>query len=447
MFHYIFMDANILNKQGYDLDHSDPPDHKAALKCFLQAAELGHEVAMANVALFYRLGRGCKKSYSKSFQFSLKAAQAGHVESIWRVGWHYRVGVGVAMDPTACFTWGEKAAQQNHVLGFEAMGWCYKHGIGCQKNQEESLKWYTKAAEGGHVNSMSHVAWILAHGSAKVRNLPKAVIWYERAAKEKDIYSMIQLADYYEEGTGGVTVDPCHAFDLRYEAAHLAEIPSDPLETGLTDNVRGMAYFDLASCYHFATGCVKDQKEARVWYHKAAALGDGRAWFRLARLARQRGDLENSTLWFEKSSEIVSPRQCCAKLELGLLVKSGKAVLRENKWTACKSVVPYRVRDRKLVVKLLKDAAEMKCEAAARALGILYEYGNLVPKNLSTAFSWYLRSASRSDSKKAVEDLVDCYTQGIGCEIDLWRVKALQALPAFPGPAFCELGQCEAQSI
>jgi len=67
---------------GYAGGHGQPPDHTAAAKWFLRAAEQGYAPAQYNLGSLYEKGRGLPQDYTEAAKWYLKAAEQGNKDAI-----------------------------------------------------------------------------------------------------------------------------------------------------------------------------------------------------------------------------------------------------------------------------------------------------------------------------------------------------------------------------
>ncbi len=417
------------NQEGYNLDHGVDckVDHEKALQYFIQGARHGHTEAAANVALFYRIGRGCTIDLAKSFQFCLQAARQGHEDCMAWLVWHYRRGKGVEKDLVQCFFWSQKGAQMEKVWGYRQMGFCYLHGQGCPKKYKLSVEWYIKGAHAGDVDSMAKLGWFYEEGHGVPQDYKEAFRWYEQAAKHNDIYAMTSLATLYEEGHG-CEKDLRMAFTWSLKAGQATD---QNKEEHISPRTRMNAYYELAERYRLGTGCEPHLGAALIWHEKASDLGDGRALHKMGMIYIRTKEYKKAQDVLTRSSKISSPNDHCAMMQLAWMIEEGFTHQDQDR----------RTRN-KLALATYEQAAHMGCANACRALAISYETGDIVEKDKKKAYEWYMQ-AVKEHSLDALDDMIDCYKSGVGCEKDEKLVSIFQKVKTLvQNPKWVECSIC-----
>lgn len=97
-------------------DHSENKEYDQALKCFRQAAKLGHAGAQYTLGLWYDSGQGVQKDLQQAIYWYRKAAEKGHDDAQNMLGFHYEIGLGVEEqdDYQLAVYWYRKAAEQGN---------------------------------------------------------------------------------------------------------------------------------------------------------------------------------------------------------------------------------------------------------------------------------------------------------------------------------------------
>jgi TPR repeat protein len=109
---------------------------------------------------------------------------------------------------------------------------------------------------------------------------------YRGCAADGDNFSIIALAQYYEQGIGGVAKNPAKVVELFKRVA---------LSSRQAYRSDGMLYYGLALYYGYGT--VRDQAEGLAWLHRAADAGAPEAQAFLALLAA--GTIPSQSHYFE----------------------------------------------------------------------------------------------------------------------------------------------------
>ncbi len=125
-------------------------DFGAAVKCFLQAAELGDVEAQCYLGFCFMYGQGVEKDEAKSLSWFLKAAAQGNVGAEYCLGGAYYLGRGVAKDFSAAVKWWRKAGEHGNADAQFSLAGCFEKGEGVMQNYVEAYKWARRAAAQGH---------------------------------------------------------------------------------------------------------------------------------------------------------------------------------------------------------------------------------------------------------------------------------------------------------
>ena len=200
-----------------------------------------------------------------------------------------------------------------------------------------------------------------------------------RAADAGDAGAMGDLANCYTVGTGGVDVDLIEAFRWRKRAFE-APAPS------------AVAYFNLAQCYYFGRGTLKDPVEAVRLYKIAAEMGYAKSQYNLG-ICLQHGDgtpcnpVEAYT-WLKRAADAGHAGAQCG---VGFALKNGHGV----------------DEDKALGVVYYRRSADQGIATAMYNLGNCYAQGAGVPRDPSLAVLWLKRAidAGQPDAKNVLAAL------------------------------------------
>jgi hypothetical protein len=213
----------------------------------------------------------------------------------------------------------------------------------------------------------------------------------QTAAEKGDAKAEYELARHYASGNG-VAKDPIKAADYMRRAAD-----------------QGFAYAktDLGSFYARGIGVKKDLHEAFQWYGKAARDGDALGQYCLG-FCYVNGsgvatNVDEGIQWWRKSAE---SGQAEAQDALGKLCMNRGPVNDTNHINYAEAA------------KWLHKAADQDFVPAMNNLGVLYQMGWGVDKNLEEAVRWY-RTAAEKGEPKAQANLGLMYQDGSGVGADL----------------------------
>jgi TPR repeat protein len=418
--------------QGVNLclgDNGVIQDYRAAYRCFLRSAELGHAQSQLWVAREYRrnlysvfqpsqtmairwLERACaqgnaeaakelaelfqekvnQREAARKFAEIAKMARTDEPDAIFRLGQCFFLGKGVSLDPQKAVSLFIQAAEKGHAAAQYALAERFEYGRGAEPDLTEAAKWYRLAAEQGHTEAQTALGILLAEGNGIPRNEPEAVRWYREAACRRNKTAQFNLAGCYYEGRG-VPQDFQEARKLWLSLA----------DGGHTDAQNQLGVMCLRG-----EGYPQDACEAAQWFKKAADKHNSEAAFNLAgllvkgrgvrrdvgtaaryyRLSAERGD-KQALHWLESLAESGFP---FAQLNLGRLYEEDEFAL---------DVIgehPVK-RHHATAMKLIRAAASSGFAEAQFALSEIYligdTFGGKIPANPAAGVKWLRRAAEQ----------------------------------------------------
>lgn len=108
-------------------------------------------------------------------------AQAGDPIAQLSLATKYMYGDEVARDAEQAFSWYLKAAEQGVAPG--SVGYMYATGSGVAQNDHEAAKWYAKGAEQGDAVSQVNLARYYEHGTGVEQDHEKALALYKASCE------------------------------------------------------------------------------------------------------------------------------------------------------------------------------------------------------------------------------------------------------------------------
>ena len=358
-------------------------------------------------------------------------------------------------------------AEQGDAKAQYKLGRCYAKGLGVDKDWVEAVKWYRMAAEQGDAKAQYKLGRCYALGVGVDKyDMVEAAKWYRMAAEQGDANAQYALGRRYYKGTGvSMNIEESERWFIRAEKRLRVQA-----EQGDEDAQR-----NLGECYEEGDGVSKDMVEAGKWYRMAAEQGDAHAQLRLGLyLRRGSGSLMAQARAFGRPSRVVNPeavkwlRAAEEKREdlgvvgsLNLMLnlmdeKSGTedpphedpeeeesphecpeegmpwwlyvifvCILIVKVWIIV-SIIVWIIALIKKIIAFHKDVTAKVCRHAAehgyaRAqfnLGVRYENGLGVSKDMGEAVKWY-RKAAEQGNAVAQFNLGRCYAHGEGVNEDM----------------------------
>ena len=225
------------------------------------------------------------------------------------------------------------------------LGEAYDDGNGVSQSDREAVKWYRAAAEQGNASGQANLGLMIRLGRGVEQNKEEAVKWYRKAAKQKNALAMFNLGTAYFNGDG-TSIDDVAAyawFSLAQE--HGSKTGGDAV-TRMNQEARQFqtaAYEKIGDMYLKGDDLTQSNESAVTWYRKAAGRGD------------------------DASVQI--------KLANLLLKTQGGS-------------------DYKEVHRLCEKAANLRYSPGAYCMGLLYQRGWAVQRDLSQAAKWFEEAAN-----------------------------------------------------
>ena len=130
------------------------PSLKKAAQLYQRAADLGDVMAICNLGIFYRSGRGVKLDKKKAVKYFRMAADRGNASAQFNLGNSFHDGHGVAQDQAEAHRYNKMAADQGFTHAeFNLGNHYYRKG-----HLTEAARWYERAAAKGHEQAERNLA-------------------------------------------------------------------------------------------------------------------------------------------------------------------------------------------------------------------------------------------------------------------------------------------------
>jgi TPR repeat protein len=250
-------------------------DWMAAARLYQRAADAGHPLAGACLAICYEEGRGVTRDEGQARKRGLAAAAAvraaaerGSAVAQDLLGMLYYYGLGVEKDFPEALRWFRKAADHGQAGAQTYLAFMYVNGWGVEKDCAEALRYQRKAAEQNHAQAQNDIGWMCQNGHGVAKSPAEALRWYRKAADQGYPLAQANLGGMYHVGQG---VDR----DFQVAARWYHEAAVQGFVTGQVN---------LGFLYEHGKGVDRNLSEARKWYSKAAAQGNEYARKRLKAL-------------------------------------------------------------------------------------------------------------------------------------------------------------------
>lgn len=440
----------------------EPPQIEKVYELLFTEAQAGNGLAMHDLGKLLLNGLGCVKNEVLAQSWFLQAHDAfmqmektDKRPSYWRyrIGKMYSYGYGVKQNHTASAVWFTKALDGNSPFAAYALGGQYFRGQGVEQNFEKAFSLFTIAATD---------------------------------TSKPNAYAQYQLGRMCKEGLG--TTADRSASEQWYRKAYQGFLR---IEQDMADD---RIYYRLGSMNLSGTGTDVDLIQAKIYFEKAAELGNVDALYGLGKLylrkdfegydpakaaeyledaAKQehsyaqyllgklllRGedipqDCDAAIQWLEKSAEQDNQY---AQYLLGKILLRGEGVeadpkravkLLERSIEQGNLYAAYFLgkaylsgesipQDIGKAIQLLTDAAEREMDTAMYALAKLYLNDELVPMAKEKALHW-LKKAVALDNQYAQYQLGKMLLFGQGIDRDIEAGKHLLQCSAAQGNDYAQ---------
>ncbi|MFL5327906.1 MAG: caspase family protein [Gemmataceae bacterium] len=364
-----------------------PKDLDEAVKWYRKAADQNFPDAFTAMGYLYTEGKGVSKDLAEAANWYRKAAEQENSNGEYNLALILFQGKGVEKNPVEAMQWLQKAADRNYLPAMERVGECYAKGEGVTKDEAEAVRWFDRVANIGDANAQLRLAYRYRDGKGVPKSLTDAARWLQRAASQNNTEAQHRLGTWYLEGIG-VAKDTSAGLALVKKAAEKDYV---------------LAWVTLGTCYEQGIGVEKNALEAVAFYRKAADRGWTDAYFKLGMLylngtAVAKDDKE-AAKWFRKGAEKNSTG--CVQ-QLAHVYTSGKVTPEKSDPQA---------------VAWFRAAIERGDLDTTSNLGVMYENGWGVNKDLNEAFNLYKKAADKGH-KVAQTNVGLAYANGRGVQVD-----------------------------
>ena len=217
-------------------------------------------------------------------------------------------------------------------------------------------------------------------------------LFLKRKVENGNSYAMYELGRLYESGYWQYRgldryINVFKAFGLYEQAANRGNLD---------------AMIKVGVCYRDGKGGVcKDAAKAREWLEFSAKSGSVEGMYEYAVFLEEvELNAEEAIKWYNEVAKVDENRRAEVIRRIGKCYKYAENL------------------DLKQATECLQQAADLGDTEAMRQLGICYENGEGVDKNLSTAAKLYQLAKDRNNAK-AMVNLASCYENGHGVPQDL----------------------------
>ena len=358
-------------------DDKKETDLRGQVESYREAAERGDAKAQYKLGRCYAKGLGVDKNWVEAVKWYRMAAEQGDAKAQYKLGRCYALGVGVdKYDMVEAAKWYRMAAEQGDANAQYALGRSYYKGTGVSMNIEESERWFIRAekrlrvqAEQGDEDAQRNLGECYEEGEGVSKDMAESEKWYRMAAEQGDAHAQLWLGLYLRRGT------------LGSQARALGE------------RVRRQRAREEWARRHFG-------RSPRVVYNNNTYNPEAVKWLRAAKeksedfgvvgslnlmLINVNEKLETEGPPHEDPEEEESPHECPEKGTPWWLY----VILIFVVWCIVGVIVQI------IALKVCRRAAEHGYARAQFNLGVRYENGLGVNKDVEEAVKWYRKAAEQ----------------------------------------------------
>lgn len=399
------------------------------LETLLESANKGDSKAQFELSIRFQNGDGVDSNREEALKWLRAAANSGHREAQYRLGKRLLDGEGLSSATAEGFVWVQKAADQNYEPAQLLIATCYEEGRGTAPSLLKAIHYYRQSEKQGNQHAQTRLAACYQRCFDAGLEAEGFVEWTEGRAADGDVDALYIIACQFSR-TGG-------AARLSKQAAqHL-------LPSAQQGNIK--AQMALAQVY-FGGKAPDDAKNGLHWITKAAETGNRDAIVQLAGAIKNgfgtRSDAARAVQLLTGAADgghldaqailgttlLIGdgvPRNLTRGITLLRNAAGAGSTMAQWKFALCLKNGVGTVRDQREMEKWFDKAAEGKfdqgptwtwgvpglrfdeviqtCQQFAAMehrqahywLGICYEYGIGVQRDLNKALELYMKSANK----------------------------------------------------
>ena len=338
------------------------PEQRARIAKELRcAADAGLPTAIYLLAVLTEHGMGVPIDLESAAQLYQLAAEKGLASAQFRLGLSLIEGSLSRHDPEAGEAWMRRAALAGNPDAAYRIGELYVKRP--RPDYAEAATWYRRAAEAGHQAAARCLGSLYLSGNGVAKDTDEGTRWLRAAANGGNRASQVDLANLVLEGTSDLDDD-----------VNVAQWFGAPASSG-----DAIAAFNLGLCFAEGVGVRKDEELAAKWMRRAAE-GMAQAQYMYARMLQDgRGmvaDQKQARLWFERAA---NAGMVDARVALAEMLYNGRGGERSPVAAA----------------HLFKQAAAAGHAGAMFAIGALYDSGQGLSLDREAAQKWFAAAAQR----------------------------------------------------
>ena len=375
-------------------------------------------------------GDGIPVNLEESAKWMRSAAEQGHREAQWRLGQQYLNGTYVKRDMDQALRWLRRSAKEGYEPAQFALGQMYETGLGVAQDLLQAISWYQEAARQGNgkAEQQLSICFMKCHESGTESEGMEA--WLRGRAQASDPIALFDLANYLRKQN-----EPKNALEIMQLMIESAQKGHDVAqlmlgkETLFSGDAQGTKNYEqsfywlsqsaqrgnveamalVASCYRCGTGIAPNPTMALQMIEKAADKGNLDALAIVAcTVLIGDGVPRNLTRGIAMLKQAAAENSF-ARWKLALCCKNGTGIMRDAKETdrwfdrsaegRFSQGLPWRFGLPGLqfeeAITHFQTLGSVEQKQAFYWLGICYEDGTGVPRDLHKALDYYTRASQK----------------------------------------------------
>jgi len=378
------------------------------------ASENNDASAQYLIARKYLRGKSVAKNPKAAIKWLKRASNQGHAKAQFQLGLIHLKGLGVKVDNKLAKSYFLRAANNGLDDAQFQLGQFYRRGLGGKKNRRKSVKWYKKSIAQDNILAQFILGKMYLEGDGVSRDYVKAMKWLGQAASSGDFQATKLLKKFEKEkpdahreakrlaGKGGKRTSRKLAKNRTNQSKSRRNTKKSakdkPKQTSEDMLQSGMNYL------HGEHGQKVNVSKGISLIKRAAKKGHPVAQYDYGVLLSQNVfidvDIERAVYWLEKAVKggVDQAKPVLTKLQFELMLSD-------------------KIRYASTPNEQYKLATQ-------------YLLGNVIDKDISEAFQWYLKAA-RQKHLKSQYQVGAMYHTGSGVSQNskkarYWLVKAAQ---------------------
>ncbi|HIF02363.1 MAG TPA: hypothetical protein EYQ84_03185, partial [Nitrospinaceae bacterium] len=313
-----------------------------------------------------------REDYKTSYRLIRPLAKKGFTKAYYNLGILYLKGKGVKVNLKKAIKLFEFAAEQGVVKAQNKLGLIYVKGMGVEQDFIKAMEWWNLAAAQGNGKAQTNLGWMYEMGKGVPKNAKKAANWYELASNQ------------------GIAI-------AQKKLNSLLDQTKKPLQENNTNSKNFKSSEENKNLLSITASLRSELEQIKSEKTKAKAKQAAEQAAEAAEMARLEAVAEEDAAEVARieAEETSQQAENQATEELAQLVaEQAAAEQAENQAT-------------EELAQLLADqaAAEEAAEAQINfGLGVVFENGQGVPRDIKEAIRWY-RLAADQGLIKAEEKL------------------------------------------